>query len=419
MRAGDFLQPTKTLLAGRAGYECSVPHCGVRTIGPGAAPNKAASVGQASHIYSAGADGPRGRGGLTDAQLAHPDNGIWTCELHGKDIDNNKGHAFPAGLLRSWRKLHEQRIARASTGARMDRWIEEIRLKRSPLFDPGSVIALGRVTVVGGTYNGAGKTALCEWLSGIRNRDDLRRWIGRRALNALNVEVSYSAQDERVLAMDLAVGDQPRFSLNGVRQPAAPAGVDLVYLKERYLRGESGDDLRDMARLFGVDVETVRAFADHVGAQGNKRFRELSFEPEIPDEGEPPESVLHEDGTPKMQLVVDTYSPAERLPLASMSGGVHTEALLAMAIELAKFRSEQQPTLLILECSDWGFARDVFDRIADAIDDCARHCQVLLIEPNTRFDQARMLAREWVLYEIDWKPSPGRQARSPAAIRNR
>ena len=419
MRDGDFSQSTKNILAKRAGFECSVPHCKVRTIGPGASPDQTASVGQASHIYSAGKNGPRGHGGLTHEQLSHHDNGIWTCELHGTVIDNNQGQAFPAGLLRSWKEWHEKRIANASTGAPMDRRINEILLIRSPLFAPKSIIKLGRVTVVSSTHSGAGRTALCQWLSGIRNRRDLHRWIGGCARRALNVQVSYSDQSERVLAMDVEINSQPRFSLDGIQQPEAPTGIDFVYLKERYLDRRAGDDLTSMARLFGVDVETVRALAEQVGAQGNNRFRELKFEPATADEDAPPESILHEDGTAKMNLFVETYDPSERFPLEFMSASVETEVLLAMAIELAKCRSKQQPTLLIIEGKFWNFMHELFEQIANAIDDCARQCQVLLIEPNFPLDKAQMLKREWLLYNIDRPPSQKNQPRLPANIVNR
>jgi hypothetical protein len=415
-REGDFSEPTKKLLADRAGHECSIPHCPVRTVGPGAAANQAAKVGQASHIYSAAPTAPRGRGGLSAVQLADADNGIWTCELHGKDIDNNKGLAFPAGLLRSWKNLHEARIWRASTGAPADRWIEQATFKRTLLFLPESVMRFGKVTVVGGN-NGAGKTAICEWLAGLRDPRFLKRWAGTSARQALNLELSYTADKDHLLSMDIAIGQAPRFALDGVVQPAPPTVTDFVYLSQRYIDSTSADDLRGLAQLFSVDADTMQALADSVGASGNKRFRHLGFEAKPLEDDAPPESVLHEDGAPHMQLVVETYSPAERFPLANFGGGVHTEVLLALAAELARFRSRNLPTMLILEAAGWGFAKELFDQVADAIDESARHCQVLLVEPHNRLDRTRMRQREWVQYEIEMEPMRHNQPRVPAKLR--
>jgi hypothetical protein len=315
LREGDFVEATKKLLADRAGHECSLPYCRVRTVGPGAASSEAAKVGQASHIFSAAPKGPRGRGGLTPAQLAEADNGIWTCELHGKDIDNNRGNAFPAGLLRAWKRQHEAHIRRASTGAPLDRWIGQVRFKR-PLFLPDSAMYFGRVTVLSGA-NGAGKTAICEWLAGLRDKQLLSRWAGTSARQALNMELSYTAGNDHTLSMDIPVNGPPRFELDSIAQPASPSVIDFVYLSRRYLNPAAADDLRGSSDRFSVDTDTVVGLAESVGANGNKRFRHLGFEPKPVEDGDPPESVQHDDGSPHMQMIVETYSPAERFPLAS------------------------------------------------------------------------------------------------------
>ncbi|EEX16113.1 transposase [Citreicella sp. SE45] len=302
-RPGDFSETIKKLLADRAGHECSMPYCRVRTVGPGAATTQTVRVGQASHIYSAGLKEPRGRGGLSDAQLADPSNGIWTCELHGKDVDNNKGDAFPAGLLRSWKELHEARVKRMSTGAPAERWIEHVRFMRTPLFEPDSVFHLGKVTVIGGT-NGVGKTAICEWVGAVRDKGLLDRWTGSSAFHAINLEISFTSDKEHVLGVGIPAGGTARFTLDGAPQLAPPLVIDTVFLRERYLPPAAEDDLRGLAKFFSVDADTIRLVAEEVGASGNKRFRHLGFEPVPLDEGEPPESVIHEDGTPKMRLTV-------------------------------------------------------------------------------------------------------------------
>jgi hypothetical protein len=416
MRPGDFTEPTKKLLAERAGHECSLPYCRVRTVGPGAGAHQTARVGQASHIYSAGLNGPRGRGGLSLTQLADPDNGIWTCELHGKDIDNNKGQAFPAGLLRSWKILHEARVKRMSTGAPAERWVESVRLRRTPLFEPDTILHLGKVTVVSGT-NGAGKTAICDWVGGVRDKSLLNRWTGRLAFHALDLEIAFTSDKDHILGMSIPVGGTPRLTLDGISQIAPPSVVDTVFLKHRYLPPDAEDDLRGLAKFFSVDTDTIKLIAEQVGASGNRRFRHLGFEPLPLEDDEPPESIVHEDGEPKMQLVIETYAPVERYPLANFSGGVHTEVLLAMAIELAKFKSQYLPTLLLVEGAGWGFAKEAFDQIADPIDECAKHCQVLLIEPHNRLDRARMSEREWVQYEIEMPPMRRDQPRLPARLK--
>jgi hypothetical protein len=217
--------------------------------------------------------------------------------------------------------------------------------------------------------------------------------------------------------MEIPAGGAARFALDGEIQLAPPTVMDTVFMTRRYLAPDAQDDLRGLADFFGVDTDTIQLLASHVGASGNKRFRDLGFEPVPLEEDEPPESVIHEDGEPHMQLVVETYAPAERFPLANLSGGLHTEVLLAMAIELARFKSRHLPTLLLVDAADWGFAKEAFPRIAAAIDECAQHCQVLLAEPNNRLERVRMHEREWVQYNIDMPPMQRDQPRPLATLR--
>lgn len=68
----EFSKNTKRLIADRAGQECSFPMCSRRTIGGDPAGAGVSTSGVAAHIYSASAQGPRGRGGLTDEEIIQP-----------------------------------------------------------------------------------------------------------------------------------------------------------------------------------------------------------------------------------------------------------------------------------------------------------------------------------------------------------
>jgi hypothetical protein len=103
-RDADFSEPTKKIIAARAGYRCSFPDCDESTVGPGAGPEDVERKGTASHIYAAVADGPRGTGGLTSEQRQSSKNGVWCCEDHGRLIDNDDGKNYPANLLLSWKR---------------------------------------------------------------------------------------------------------------------------------------------------------------------------------------------------------------------------------------------------------------------------------------------------------------------------
>lgn len=88
-----------------------------------------------------------------------------------------------------------------------------------------------------------------------------------------------------------------------------------------------------------------------------------------------------------------------------------------MAIELAKFKSRSLPTLLLIEAAGWGFAKEVFRQVADPIDECAKHCQVIMIEPHNRLDRTRMHERERVQYEIEMPLIARGRPRPPAKLK--
>ena len=75
----DFTNKTKDILAKRAGYICSNPHCAKPTIGPNSDQSKALSIGVASHITAAAFGGPRYNKDLTNEQRIDLSNGIWLC----------------------------------------------------------------------------------------------------------------------------------------------------------------------------------------------------------------------------------------------------------------------------------------------------------------------------------------------------
>ncbi|MEW3947073.1 hypothetical protein QOZ26_30355, partial [Pseudomonas aeruginosa] len=68
------------------------------------------NMGVACNIYSAAEDGPRGRGGQTDAFIGSEKNGIWCCSAHASLIDKKKGNEFPFTVLFAWKELAEARI---------------------------------------------------------------------------------------------------------------------------------------------------------------------------------------------------------------------------------------------------------------------------------------------------------------------
>lgn len=114
----DFTEETKRIIACRVAYCCSHPNCDMQTAGPVSDPTKFYNVGVASHITAAASGGPRFDSALTRDERKHPDNGIWLCQTHGKEVDDDEV-TFPADVLRTW-KIEAENRARARLGKARD-----------------------------------------------------------------------------------------------------------------------------------------------------------------------------------------------------------------------------------------------------------------------------------------------------------
>lgn len=111
----DFTQETKRRLAHRAGYRCSKPLCRALTAGPSdAATDATTSIGVAAHISAASPKGPRFRGELSAEARSSIDNGIWLCQNHAKEIDDDP-QRFLETVLLAW-KEEAERVAREEVG---------------------------------------------------------------------------------------------------------------------------------------------------------------------------------------------------------------------------------------------------------------------------------------------------------------
>jgi hypothetical protein len=86
----EFSPVTKELLAKRAGYMCAFPGCRRLTVGLSEDRlTETTMVGVAAHITAASQHGPRYNASLLPEERSSERNGVWTCQTHGKLIDDN------------------------------------------------------------------------------------------------------------------------------------------------------------------------------------------------------------------------------------------------------------------------------------------------------------------------------------------
>ncbi|CAI2096379.1 Uncharacterised protein [Serratia fonticola] len=104
----NFSAKTIRTLQDRAGCRCSMPGCGVVTIGPSdESSEKSVNLGVAAHICAAAPDGPRYDPNMTTEQRRHIENGIWLCVKHSVLIDRDT-ISYPVEVLHSMKMIHEE-----------------------------------------------------------------------------------------------------------------------------------------------------------------------------------------------------------------------------------------------------------------------------------------------------------------------
>lgn len=106
-RADDFSEAVRRSIAHRAGYRCSDPDCRASTAGPSNEhPAAITNVGVAAHIVAASEGGPRFDRNMLPEERRSERNGIWLCQTHGKEVDDDSSR-FDVETLRAWKVVAE------------------------------------------------------------------------------------------------------------------------------------------------------------------------------------------------------------------------------------------------------------------------------------------------------------------------
>jgi len=390
-RDANFEPKVRDIIAARAGYRCSFPGCDESTVGPGAGPEDIERKGVAAHIFSAstGTKAPRGTGGLSAEERAKAANGLWLCEDHGKIVDSKKGKNYPATQLQAWKALQEYRIAREVQKVSVGKsgWLERITIEDSPVLKRGATCVLGKVTLIVGR-NGAGKSALCEWVSGCAgNALDLWRWSG----GAENKEVK--------LRLSMLVPDRVEFSMSfdryniraeyeGKRALDVSHLLRVFYVTQPLPRKAFEDDLEYLARMWRIHPYQVSAIVDQICSSKFGNIRKAEFLPEEIDEDDEPEEVPEEisrvrHGRPALELWAEFTHHKGPISFRGLSGSEEGQILVSGAMVLAGYSSLHQGALLLLDLGA-NFDDSLLSMYTEMLQGSDFRFQTILVSPSPR-----------------------------------
>jgi len=153
-------------------------------------------IGVAAHITAASKNGPRYDPDMSAEERASETNGIWTCQNHGKFIDDNPSKCS-VDELRRWKAQHEKWVFdRVESGVELFyRGVCRLNFRNIGMFSGDFSIPFGRNNVLVGV-NESGKTTFCQILSAFsggihwqqfNNRFNFSKQSAQRA----NIQISH------------------------------------------------------------------------------------------------------------------------------------------------------------------------------------------------------------------------------------
>jgi hypothetical protein len=347
----DFSEKTRTILAGRAGYQCSHPDCDMITIGPGDTYEQTSSVGEAAHIYSASTNGPRGQNGLTEEDLKSVNNGMWLCKTHARLIDTNSGQGFTASQLISWKQLHEEAIKRRQ--GRIHRnvgWISKIRIISSPIFVDDSIINLGKVTLLESSKNAAGKTAICEWLAVVGSDYSPQRWIPSLGKEIkFRIDVLLPEPHTINVAID---GMNYGIDIDGVDSPFCAIPFKSFFFGREVFKVEGKERLKEseyLCKALNVDIYTLKKLFNKIGFSEYSKIRKIAL------------SDFDEDNDIECTLKHRNFS----VSFNALSGGESSSLIFELLIAKMQSYAEFTPLIFFIEASETSFDKSAITHYLD------------------------------------------------------
>lgn len=379
MPRANFTPKVRELIESAAGHQCSFPACNRRTSGPGLTSEYLSNSGYAAHIYAASSGGPRGQGGLSEAELKGAGNGIWLCGKHAKLVDNNKGNVYPPETLHSYKALHEARVLLEHEGLYPPiGWLHELTIVQGPLFSMLQKVQLSKLNLIYG-MNCTGKTAITEWITGFFDSKTLERWTPARK-QPLMLRLSLLNPKLQHLGITLD-GKTLQYTIDG--KPVAFVPIGFKIFKPDRLDFSIQDDREMLAQALSLPIVTIESLVSEVNSFPHAKASNLRFEQDTDDDGNPVDRFI---------LRADVHGTVTGLTLRGLSGREGECIVLELATAAARLSGKYCPTLLVLD----GSISIVFEGFFDFY---SHH----LLDPLNQFQTLMCIAeRELDLDNVKW-----------------
>ena len=365
----EFREPIKKIIAARAGYRCNFPGCHKTLIGPGYKNDEFITIGEYSHIFSAVKNGPRTDGGLSPAELARPENGIYLCRVHHQIVDTkSQDNKYTSDLLTLYKNRHEFQIS-GELGEYLYplNWINKFKIDGT-FFGQELMLNLGKVTFIYGS-NGTGKSALVEIFHSIFTENVHSRWSKPNIY--FDTEIGLDNPTLSNFKVNIR-GEELIYIVKEKEQPFVPFPFEVFKLNENVKTRK--DDVGYIIETIGISRDSFFNFLKTTSLQYGLFTNEISV-----------------SSIRTSPYVVDkihvTLKDGFKRPFGALSGTEKSRVILDILISYVTELSKYKSVLLLIDWSKTlSFSDGSLKPYLEFLQSSVAHFQTLFVSHRQRPD---------------------------------
>lgn len=239
--------------------------------------------------------------------------------------------------------------------------IKRIGFPKTPLLCADESLLLSKISVFLGN-NGIGKTAICEWISGLESIKYLKRWLDLSKSQPIILRFDIKDANKHNLSLKLS-NSSLTFSLDGNDIPENPYPFRIILASKKSFSTEGMDDADILAKHLNIDKATLKKYSSRVGSHLYCTINKIQFR----------------DENSKTNVYVDMEGTKPNLRFVSLSGGEKGRVILELAIAISQFLSSTTPVILIIERDNFGLDTVSATKYVDWIISNNFHFQTIIV----------------------------------------
>ena len=276
------------------------------------------------------------------------------------------------GLWFLWDKFYikksiSQRFG-AFEGSQKTPLIKRIDFPKTPLLCANESLYLNKVSVFLGN-NGVGKTAVCEWLSGIEGIKYQKRWLALSESEPIILKLEIRTPEKHNLIIKLS-NSILTYNFDGNNTPGSPYPFRIILASRKKFPTEGLDDGDILAKHLNMDKATLQNYATRVGSSFYCSINKITFK--------------KEDSNTNVYVDMENTEPNLRFDF--LSGSEQGIVILELAVAVAHFLSSNLPVILIIERDNFSLDKTSASKYVDWIVSSNFQFQTIFVSCNRNND---------------------------------